>query len=67
MPSAPTPQTVREIADGYASTGPALGLGAVLLDGTAHPSAQVRVPLEVLHRHGLVAGPPAPGRPRPSS
>ncbi|MFJ9772665.1 helicase HerA-like domain-containing protein [Kitasatospora sp. NPDC101157] len=62
MSSAPTPQTVREIADGYAFTGPALDLGAVLLDGTAYPDAQVRVPLGVLNRHGLVAGATGTGK-----
>ncbi|MFJ9606461.1 helicase HerA-like domain-containing protein [Kitasatospora sp. NPDC101176] len=62
MSSAPTPPAVREIADGYAFTGPALDLGAVLLDGTAHRDAQVRVPLGVLNRHGLVAGATGTGK-----
>ncbi|MFD5918165.1 helicase HerA-like domain-containing protein [Kitasatospora sp. NPDC058201] len=56
------PAAVREIADGYAFTGPALDLGAVLLDGTAYPAAQVRVPLGVLNRHGLVAGATGTGK-----
>ncbi|MFJ4191593.1 helicase HerA-like domain-containing protein [Kitasatospora sp. NPDC089509] len=62
MDSALTPPTVREIADGYAFTGPALDLGAVLLDGTAYPDAQVRIPLAVLNRHGLVAGATGTGK-----
>ncbi|MEV7774397.1 helicase HerA-like domain-containing protein [Kitasatospora sp. NPDC086791] len=62
MSSAPTPQAVREIADGYAFTGPALDLGAVLLDGTAYPDAPVRIPLGVLNRHGLVAGATGTGK-----
>ncbi|MBV2152992.1 helicase HerA-like domain-containing protein [Kitasatospora sp. SUK 42] len=62
MSSALTPPAVREIADGYAFTGPALDLGAVLLDGTAYPDAQVRVPLGVLNRHGLVAGATGTGK-----
>ncbi|MEU9042574.1 MULTISPECIES: helicase HerA-like domain-containing protein [unclassified Kitasatospora] len=62
MSSAPTPQAVREIADGYAFTGPALDLGAVLLDGTAYADAQVRIPLGVLNRHGLVAGATGTGK-----
>ncbi|MFF4380254.1 helicase HerA-like domain-containing protein [Kitasatospora sp. NPDC001547] len=62
MSSDPTPQAVREIADGYAFTGPALDLGAVLLDGTAYPDARVRVPLGVLNRHGLVAGATGTGK-----
>lgn len=47
---------------GYAFTGPALDLGAVLLDGTAHRDAQVRIPLGVLNRHGLVAGATGTGK-----
>ncbi|MFD7905827.1 MULTISPECIES: helicase HerA-like domain-containing protein [unclassified Kitasatospora] len=62
MSSALTPPAVREIADGYAFTGPALDLGAVLLDGTAYPDAQVRIPLAVLNRHGLVAGATGTGK-----
>ncbi|MBO1416536.1 helicase HerA-like domain-containing protein [Streptomyces sp. FH025] len=62
MSSAPTPPAVREIADGYAFAGPALDLGAVLLDGTAYPDAQVRIPLGVLNRHGLVAGATGTGK-----
>ncbi|MFJ3787698.1 helicase HerA-like domain-containing protein [Kitasatospora sp. NPDC090091] len=56
------PPQVREIAAGYAFTGPALDLGAVLLDGTAYPDAPVRVPLGVLNRHGLVAGATGTGK-----
>ncbi|MGW6914729.1 helicase HerA-like domain-containing protein [Kitasatospora sp. NPDC054939] len=61
-PAAALPPAVREIADGYAFTGPALDLGAVLLDGTAHPDAPVRIPLGVLNRHGLVAGATGTGK-----
>ncbi|MFC5665931.1 helicase HerA-like domain-containing protein [Kitasatospora misakiensis] len=60
--SAAVPNAVREIADGYAFTGPALELGAVLLDGTAYADAPVRVPLGVLNRHGLVAGATGTGK-----
>lgn len=60
--SAVVPDQVREIADGYAFTGPALDLGAVLLDGTAYPAAPVRIPLGVLNRHGLVAGATGTGK-----
>ncbi|MFB6894437.1 helicase HerA-like domain-containing protein [Kitasatospora sp. NPDC056327] len=60
--SAAVPSAVREIADGYAFTGPALELGAVLLDGTAYAGAPVRVPLGVLNRHGLVAGATGTGK-----
>ncbi|KJK57136.1 hypothetical protein UK12_18400 [Saccharothrix sp. ST-888] len=56
------PAAVRQIADGYAFTGPALDLGAVLQGGTAYPGAQVRIPLAVLNRHGLVAGATGTGK-----
>ncbi|MFF2043020.1 helicase HerA-like domain-containing protein [Kitasatospora sp. NPDC058170] len=56
------PPAVRAIAEGYAFTGPALDLGAVLLDGTAYPAAPVRIPLGVLNRHGLVAGATGTGK-----
>ncbi|WP_265861243.1 helicase HerA-like domain-containing protein [Streptomyces sp. SKN60] len=51
-----------EIAAGYAFDGPALDLGALLWDGTCHPDAQVRIPLPMLNRHGLVAGATGTGK-----
>ncbi|MER5637857.1 helicase HerA-like domain-containing protein [Kitasatospora sp. NPDC002227] len=57
-----TAATATDIASGYAFTGPALDLGAVVVDGTAYPEAQVRVPLGVLNRHGLVAGATGTGK-----
>ncbi|MEU8431445.1 helicase HerA-like domain-containing protein [Streptomyces sp. NPDC029216] len=50
------------IAAGYAFTGPALELGALLWDGTCLPDRQIRVPLSVLNRHGLVAGATGTGK-----
>ncbi|MFJ6696861.1 helicase HerA-like domain-containing protein [Streptomyces sp. NPDC091272] len=50
------------IAGGYAFTGPALDLGALLWDGVCLPQAQIRVPLAVLNRHGLVAGATGTGK-----
>ncbi|MEU9132808.1 helicase HerA-like domain-containing protein [Kitasatospora sp. NPDC048540] len=60
--AAALPEAVREIAAGYAFTGPALELGAVLLGPDAYPQAQVRIPLGVLNRHGLVAGATGTGK-----
>ncbi len=40
----------------YAFDGPALELGALVLDGEAHPAARIREPLSMLNRHVLVAG-----------
>ncbi|MYZ08833.1 DUF853 family protein [Streptomyces sp. SID2999] len=56
------PEKARPIAAGYAFTGPALDLGALLWDGVCHPEAQVRVPLPMLNRHGLVAGATGTGK-----
>ncbi|MFK4112034.1 helicase HerA-like domain-containing protein [Streptomyces sp. NPDC002176] len=56
------PAPAREIAAGYAFTGPALDLGALLWDGVSHPDAAVRVPLPMLNRHGLVAGATGTGK-----
>ncbi|MER8186708.1 helicase HerA-like domain-containing protein [Kitasatospora sp. NPDC094015] len=60
--AAALPDAVRPIAAGYAFTGPALELGAVLLGTEAYPAAQVRIPLAVLNRHGLVAGATGTGK-----
>jgi DNA helicase HerA-like ATPase len=50
------------IKAGYAFAGPALELGAAVIDGTAHPEVMVRIPLAVLNRHGLVAGATGTGK-----
>ncbi|MFF3373325.1 helicase HerA-like domain-containing protein [Streptomyces sp. NPDC002680] len=61
--SAPAlPQQALEIASGYAFTGPALDLGALIWDGTCLPDAQIRIPLPMLNRHGLVAGATGTGK-----
>ncbi|PIB04902.1 ATP-binding protein [Streptomyces sp. HG99] len=51
-----------EIASGYAFTGPALDLGALLWDGQCLPDVQIRIPLPMLNRHGLVAGATGTGK-----
>ncbi|MFJ3584365.1 helicase HerA-like domain-containing protein [Streptomyces sp. NPDC090127] len=51
-----------EIAAGYAFSGPALELGALLWDGECHPDARIRIPLPMLNRHGLVAGATGTGK-----
>ncbi|RKT05828.1 hypothetical protein BX286_3839 [Streptomyces sp. 3211.6] len=50
------------IAAGYAFTGPALELGGLLWDGVCEPSRQIRIPLSMLNRHGLVAGATGTGK-----
>ncbi|MFJ7590755.1 helicase HerA-like domain-containing protein [Streptomyces sp. NPDC097617] len=51
-----------QIAAGYAFTGPALELGALLWDGRCLPDRQIRIPLAMLGRHGLVAGATGTGK-----
>ncbi|WP_328789742.1 MULTISPECIES: helicase HerA-like domain-containing protein [unclassified Streptomyces] len=51
-----------EIAAGYAFTGPALDLGALLWDDDCLPDRQIRIPLGMLGRHGLVAGATGTGK-----
>ncbi|MCX4824178.1 DUF853 domain-containing protein [Streptomyces sp. NBC_01142] len=61
--SAPAlPQPALEIAAGYALTGAALDLGALLWDGQCYADAQIRIPLSMLNRHGLVAGATGTGK-----
>ncbi|GAA1359217.1 DUF853 family protein [Streptomyces beijiangensis] len=61
--SAPAlPQPALEIAAGYSFTGPALELGTLLWEGQCHAEAQVRIPLSMLNRHGLVAGATGTGK-----
>ncbi|GLX21750.1 MULTISPECIES: helicase HerA-like domain-containing protein [Streptomyces] len=60
-PGAPDP-AVDAIAAGYAFTGPALDLGALLWDGKCLPDRQIRIPLAMLNRHGLVAGATGTGK-----
>jgi DNA helicase HerA-like ATPase len=50
------------IADGYAFTGEILNLGALMVDGEPRADHQVRVPLAMLNRHGLVAGATGTGK-----
>ncbi|WAC93133.1 helicase HerA-like domain-containing protein [Mycobacterium sp. Aquia_213] len=52
----------QRIASGYAVEGQALELGTVVIDGTADPGAQIRIPLATVNRHGLVAGATGTGK-----
>src|SRR3984893_9981035 len=58
--SAATP--AQRIANGYAVEGQALELGTVVVDGAADPTAQIRIPLATVNRHGLVAGATGTGK-----
>src|SRR5574340_1734311 len=52
----------QRIASGYAGQGQALELGTVVGDGQADPTAQIRIPLATINRHGLVAGATGTGK-----
>jgi DNA helicase HerA-like ATPase len=52
----------QEIAAGYATSGGAVELGTVVVDGTVDPGALVRVPLAMMNRHGLIAGATGTGK-----
>ncbi|GGZ17331.1 ATPase [Streptomyces inusitatus] len=56
------PPPAREIASGYALTGAAIELGALLWEGRCLPEAPIRIPLSMLNRHGLVAGATGTGK-----
>ena len=54
---------VEVIRSGYAFTGTVLEIGA-LVNGDAQPGVQVRIPIAMLNRHGLVAGATGTGKTR---
>lgn len=53
---------LEQIRTGYTFEGGALTLGAAVVDGDADASAQVRLPLASMNRHGLVAGATGTGK-----
>jgi DNA helicase HerA-like ATPase len=57
-----TSDIVETVQQGYAFTGPALDLGALVVAGTTYRDAQIRIPLGMLNRHGLVAGATGTGK-----
>ena len=62
MTTESTATPAQQIAAGYAVEGQALELGTVVVDGAADPTAQVRIPLATVNRHGLVAGATGTGK-----
>ena len=58
----PTASPAQQIAAGYTTTGEALELGSVLVAGEVDPTAQIRIPLAMMNRHGLVAGATGTGK-----
>ena len=62
MSTESTATPAQQIAAGYATQGLALELGTVVVDGVCDPTAQVRIPLATVNRHGLVAGATGTGK-----
>jgi DNA helicase HerA-like ATPase len=57
-----TETPAQQIAKGYAVEGQALELGTVVVDGKTDPTAQIRIPLATVNRHGLIAGATGTGK-----
>ena len=55
-------QHVETITAGYSFEGLAVHLGAALIDDQVYPEAQVRLPVRMMNRHGLVAGATGTGK-----
>jgi DNA helicase HerA-like ATPase len=55
-------EQVEQVRAGYAFEGPALELGALMVNGKGDPTAKVRIPLSMVSRHGLVAGATGTGK-----
>ena len=58
----PPDSSIDMFRSAYGSARPAVDLGALVLDGTAHPGIPVRLPLSMLNRHGLVAAATGTGK-----
>ena len=53
---------IKEINEGYNFKGDSFVIGGVMLDGEAIPNTYIKVPLETLNRHGLIAGATGTGK-----
>ena len=62
--SVDTTDTLETVRAGYGFAGPVLELGALVVDGAPVIDAQVRIPLAMTNRHGLVAGATGTGKTR---
>lgn len=58
-----TSSWAEQVREAYAFDG-ALGVGALVEDGTPTPAARVQLPLAMMNRHGLVAGATGTGKTR---
>src|SRR5438309_8325400 len=55
-------ELVAKVAKAYTFSGPAVDLGALVIDNEAQPDAVVRLPLSMMNRHGLIAGATGTGK-----
>src|SRR5215218_1544605 len=62
MANKTTAEKLATIQKGYTLEGAAIELGAAIVDGELHKEAQVRLPLAMMNRHGLVAGATGTGK-----
>ena len=58
----PTGTPAQQIAAGYDTSGAALELGSVIVGGAVDPAAQIRIPLAMMNRHGLITGATGTGK-----
>ncbi len=57
-----TSEHTTTVTSGYTFDGPAIELGALVVDDAGVPEAGVRLPLAMLNRHGLIAGATGTGK-----
>src|SRR5688572_19553797 len=57
-----TSPIIEAVRPGYEFDGPALELGGLMLNATELSDVQIRIPLGMLNRHGLVAGATGTGK-----
>ncbi|TQS93165.1 DUF853 family protein [Arthrobacter sp. TS-15] len=62
MANKTTAEKLATIQQGYTLEGATIELGAAIVDGEIHKEAQVRLPLAMMNRHGLVAGATGTGK-----
>ncbi len=53
---------LKEIEEGYTYKGDSLLMGTAMLDKTAVPNMQIKIPLKTINRHGLIAGATGTGK-----
>lgn len=59
-----SPEYAAHVAEGYAFDGESITIGALVQGEEATESAQIRLPLKMMNRHGLIAGATGTGKTR---